>query len=236
MKTFQHITGLPELVQLTTEDVDGRRHYRLPNGILVPSVTTVLGHFKQKSLAEWRNRVGHEEAARISRTASTRGTKFHNLMEKYLENEPVESFITPKIIPTLKESFRLMQKKVDRHIDNVHYIEAPLYSIRLRLAGRTDIIAEFDGRLSVIDFKTSAKEKQEKHIQDYFLQSTAYSEMYGELVGQPIEQIVVMISTDGLPEPQVFVKQSKDFRDPLMDRITTYFKKHGMFHDNIHNQ
>jgi genome maintenance exonuclease 1 len=233
MKTFNHIDGLPELAQLNTEDVDGKRHYRLPNGLLVPSVTTVLGYFKQKSLAEWRSRVGHDEANRISRTASTRGTKFHTLMEKYLDNEPVQSIITPTIMPTLREAFGLMRKTVDRHVDNIHYIEAPLYSTNLRLAGRTDIIGEFDGELSVIDFKTSAKEKKEKYIEDYFLQSTAYSTMYEELVGLPIRRIVVMISTDGLPEPQVFVKQTKDFHDLLKDRITMYFKKNGNPNDNL---
>jgi genome maintenance exonuclease 1 len=225
MKTFTHKTDLPQLQSLSTKEIDGKRHYLLPNGLYVPSVTTVLGHFKKKQIQEWRNRVGHEEANRISNTASTRGTKFHTLMEKYLSNVPVNSILTENVMPTLKESFQLMKKEVDKHINNVHYIEAPLYSLSMRMAGRTDIIAEYDGILSVIDFKTSNREKKEEHIQDYFLQSAAYALMYEERLGVPIEQIVIMMASDGLPEPQIFVKNTIDYHEPLLEKIIQYFRE-----------
>ena len=228
MKTFIHKTNLPQLQSLPTKEIDGKRHYLLPNGIYVPSVTTVLGHFKKKQIQEWRNRVGHEEANKISNRASTRGTKFHTLMEKYLSNEPVTSIITENTMPTLKESFHMMKKEVDKHIDNVYYIEVPLYSTSMRMAGRTDIIAEYDGVLSVIDFKTSAREKKEEHIQDYFLQSTAYALMYEERMGTPIEQIVIMMASDGLPEPQIFVKKTEDYHGPLIEKIAQYFRENGL--------
>ena len=228
MKTFIHKTGLPQLESLPTKEIDGKRHYLLPNGIYVPSVTTVLGHFKKKQIQEWRNRVGNEEANRISNQASTRGTKFHTLMEKYISNEPVTSIITEKTMPTLKEAFYLMRKEVDKCVDNIHYIEAPLYSTSMRMAGRTDIIAEYDGVLSVIDFKTSAREKKEEHIQDYFLQSSAYALMYEERMGTPIEQIVIMMASDGLPEPQIFVKNTIDYHDLLLEKIVQYFRENGL--------
>lgn len=228
MKTFQHRTDLPKLQSLTTKEMNGKRYYLLPNGTYVPSVTTVLGHFKKKQIQEWRNRVGHEEANRISNIASTRGTKFHKLMEKYLDNEPVSNILTENVMPTLKESFHLMKKEVDKSIDNIYYIEAPLYSTSMRMAGRTDIIAEYNGVLSVIDFKTSSREKKEEYIQDYFLQSTAYALMFEERIGQPIEQIVIMMASDGLPESQIFVKNTIDYYEQLLEKIVQYFKENGL--------
>ena len=228
MKTFQHRTDLPKLQSLSTKEMNGKRYYLLPNGLYVPSVTTVLGHFKKKQIQEWRNRVGHEEANRISNIASTRGTKFHKLMEKYLDNEPVSNILTEKVMPTLKESFHMMKKEVDKSIDNIYYIEVPLFSTNMRMAGRTDIIAEFDGVLSVIDFKTSNREKREEHIQDYFLQSTAYALMYEERIGHPIHQIVIMMASDGVPAPQIFVKKTEDYHDMLLEKIVMYFRENGL--------
>jgi genome maintenance exonuclease 1 len=236
MKTFTHMTGLPQLQSLPTKEIDGKRHYLLPNGLYVPSVTSLLGHFKKKQIQEWRNRVGHEEANRISNTASTRGTKFHTLMEKYISNEPVNNILSENVMPTLKESFLMMKKEVDNHIDNIHYVEAPLYSMSMRMAGRTDMIAEYDGTLSVIDFKTSSREKKEEHIQDYFLQSSAYALMYEELTGRAIERIVVMMASDGVPAPQIFVKNTIDYYEPLLEKIIQYFRENGLPNDiSTHN-
>ena len=226
--TFTHKTGLPQLQSLSTKEMNGKRYYLLPNGTYVPSVTTVLGHFKKKQIQEWRDRVGHEEANRISNTASTRGTKFHKLMEKYLDNEQVSNILTENVMPTLKESFFLMKKEIDKSINNIYYIEAPLYSNSMRMAGRTDIIAEYNGVLSVIDFKTSNREKKEEYIQDYFLQSTAYALMFEERIGQPIEQIVIMMASDGLPEPQIFVKNTIDYYEQLLEKIVQYFREKGL--------
>lgn len=215
------MSGLPELQQLRTEEIDGRRYYVTPNGNKLPSITSVLGYFKRTALKEWRERVGHEEATKISTRASGRGTRFHSLLEKYLSNIPMNEILTENIMPDMKQSFNDMMRVLD-DIDNIHYIESPLYSEKLRLAGRTDAIAEYKGILSVIDFKTAAREKKEEHIQDYFEQGTAYCMMYEERVGRPIEQIVVLISADGLPEPQVFVKNKKDYKENLLRKITTY--------------
>lgn len=228
MKQFTYISGLPELQSLTTKEIKGKRHYLLPSGVYVPSVTTVLGFFKARSLMEWRRRIGEEEAAKITNRAATRGTRVHTLMEKYLTGEPTSSIITPKVMPSTKEAFFLMKKKLDNHVNNVHYVEVPLYSTVLKLAGRTDVIAEYDNVLSVIDFKTSNREKKEDHVLDYFLQSTAYALMFKERTGIPINQIVIMMASDGVPEPQIFIRNIEEYVNPLNEKIKAYFDINGV--------
>jgi len=223
MKTFNYVQGLPLLQPLVSEEVAGKRHYITPNGMKVPSVTTVLGHFKKEKINEWRNRIGHEEAQKITNRASTRGTKFHNLLEKYVSNE--HSMMFENVMPDMKQAFRDIQPTLDR-IDNIHYIESPLWSERIGLAGRTDVIAEFDGVLSIIDFKTSLKPKKEEWIDNYFEQGTAYSLMYKERVGRTINQVVIIISVDGMTEPQIFVKEPIDYLDSLIKKVWLYRKEH----------
>ena len=217
---FNYVDGLPKLKSLETKEENGRRFYLLPSGRYVPSVTTMLGYFKAQRIQEWRDRVGHAEADKIRNRASTRGTKFHNLLEKYLSNEPV-NIITESLMPDMKQAFNDIKSTIDR-IDNIHYLETPLYSEKMRLAGRTDVIGEFDGVLSVIDFKTSSKPKTESMIEDYFLQGTCYALMYEERVGIPIDQIVVIMSTDGMEKPQLFVKDKEQYVDKLCIKILKY--------------
>jgi genome maintenance exonuclease 1 len=215
---------MPKLEPLPTEEVNGQRFYVTPTGKKLPSVTTVLGHSKKQLIFEWRNRVGNEEANKISTRASIRGTKFHNMLEKYLCNEDPK-MIFEDVMPDMKQAFNDARSTIDL-IDNIHYIESPLYSELLGLAGRTDVIAEFDGVPSIIDFKTSTKEKREDWIQNYFEQGTAYSLMYEEMTGRTVEQIVIIISVDGLDKPQVFVKNRIDYVDSLIEKIENYKKEH----------
>ena len=214
---------MPKLEPLPTVEIDGKRHYVTPNGMKLPSVTTVLGHFKKDKIIEWRNRVGAEQANRISTRASVRGTKFHSLMERYLGNE---SNIFEGVMPDMKQAFNDIRSTIDR-IDNIHYIESPLYSEIIGLAGRTDVIAEFDGVPSIIDFKTSLREKREEWIENYFEQGTAYSLMYEELTGNKVEQVVVIISVDGMDRPQIFVKDRIDYVDSLMTKVRAYQEEYG---------
>lgn len=218
MKKFKFVEGMPDLKQLPTDESTGERFYVTPSGKKLPSVTTVLGHFKKKAMIEWRNRVGHEEANRISTRASTRGTKFHNMMESYLRNE--DGFLK-EVMPDMKQAFFDMTKTLDL-IDNIRYIESPLYSEKLGVAGRTDCIAEYDGVLSIIDFKTSLKEKKEEWIENYFEQGTAYALMYEELVGEPINQIVILISVDGMEKPQIFIRDKIHYVQNLLEKIHLY--------------
>lgn len=217
-KTFKYLTGLPELKQLETDESTGTRFYVTPSGKKLPSVTSVLGYFKKKSLIEWRNRVGNEEADRIMYRASNRGTRFHNMMESYLRNE--ECFLDG-VMPDMKQAFQDMQETLDL-IDNIRYIESPLYSEKLGVAGRTDVIADFAGVPSIIDFKTSAKEKKPEWIENYFEQCTAYALMYEELVGEPMDQIVILISVDFMEHPQVFIRDKNQYVQTLLEKIHIY--------------
>lgn len=220
MKTFNYVSNLPKLVDMTTEEINGKRYYVTPLGSKFPSVTTVLsaGSDKKKSLAQWRERIGEDEAKKVMQRASTRGTKFHNMMEKYLSND---NTLFENVMPDMKQAFNDV-KEVINLIDNIHYIECPLYSEKLGLAGRTDVIAEFGKTLSIIDFKTSLKLKKEEWITDYFIQATAYREMLREMTGLIAEQIVIIISVDGETEPQVFIKNPDDYVDLLVSKIKEY--------------
>lgn len=223
MKKFNFVQGLPDLRQLETDESTGERFYISPSGKKLPSVTTVLGHFKKKAMIEWRNRIGHEEANKITSRASTRGTKFHAMMESYLRNE--EGFLDG-VMPDMKQSFRDAQETLDL-IDNIHYIEGQMFSEKLGVAGRTDCIAEFGKTLSIIDFKTSLKRKKEEWIENYFEQGTAYALMYEELVGNPIDQIVIIISCDDSDRPQVFIRDKNQYIQNLLEKIHLY--KQGKF-------
>jgi genome maintenance exonuclease 1 len=218
MKKFQFVENMPLLQPLETDESTGERFYISPNGNRLPSVTTVLSYFKKKSLIEWRNKVGNEEADRIMNRAATRGTKFHNMMEGYLRNE--EGFLEG-VMPDMKQAFRDMKETLDL-IDNIRYIESPLYSEKLGVAGRTDCIAEFAGVPSIIDFKTSRSEKKAEWIENYFEQGTAYSLMYEELVKEPIDQIVILISVDFMEYPQVFIRDKNQYVESLLEKIHIY--------------
>jgi genome maintenance exonuclease 1 len=218
VKKFKYVDGLPELKQLDTDESTGERFYITPNGVKLPSVTTVLGYFKKKSLIEWRNRIGNEEADKVMFRASNRGTRFHNMMEGYLRNE--DDYLNG-VMPDMRQAFNDMKETLDL-IDNIRYIESPLHSEKLGVAGRTDVIAEFAGVPSIIDFKTSTKEKKEEWIGNYFEQGTAYALMYEELVKEPINQIVILISVDFMEHPQVFIRDKNQYVQSLLEKIHLY--------------
>ena len=218
MKTFNHRISNTELSTLERVEVNGKRYYVSPSGKRLPSVTTFLSTFKKDSIIKWRKRVGEEEANKISGRATRRGTKFHSLMEAYLGNEA--GFLDENVMPDMRQAFWDMVPILDR-VDNIHYIEAMLHSELLGLAGQVDLIAEFDGVPSVIDFKTSSKLKKEEWIEDYFLQTTAYSLMYEDMTGIKAKQIVILISVDH-EQPQVFVKDRRDYVPLLAERLKEF--------------
>jgi genome maintenance exonuclease 1 len=196
---------------------DGRRYYQTPDDIAYPSVTTILGAKKDKThLNNWIQRVGYEQADKIKVQAGNRGTAIHSICEDYVLNK--EHF-PEGVMPANIMTFKCIKPALDKHVDNIRAVEAPLYSHRLKTAGRTDLIAEFDGVLSIIDFKTSLKEKKEEWITDYFLQATCYSMMAEELSDLEIKQIAILIAVDGQPEPQVFVKD----RQPYVNAVIELF-------------
>lgn len=204
-----------QISDLQSATIDGKRFYTLLDGTKVPSITTVLSAMKKDAIMEWRRRVGEETANKISRQATGRGTNVHTLCERYLNNEKLGD-----IMPDAKEMFLSIKPLLNR-IDNIHYQEQALWSKQLKVAGRVDCIAEFDGKLSVIDFKTSRKPKTRDKILDYFWQTTAYALMYEELVGEPIDQLVIIMAVEN-EEPLLFVEKTEDHIEGLVKAIKFY--------------
>ena len=209
MKSFIHV-DLPELPKLSRKNIDGKRVYVNENGEKYPSVTSVLSVRGKKGILEWRQRVGSEEANKISNKASTRGTRIHKLCETYLLNEEL-----PELSPLDLDTWKKFRPIVER-IDNIHFVEPFLYSNHLGMAGQCDCIAEFDGKLSVIDFKTSRRLKKHEQISNYFAQCAAYAVMYEELTGIAINRTVVLIAVDG-EDPQIFVEKRDSYVDYLIE-------------------
>lgn len=201
---------LPRL-ELKQEDTDNGRYY-WNNENRYPSVTTVLGRVLNKdSLEQWKKRIGEEEANRIGRQACVRGSAIHELAESFLLNRDWRKNANPVNLAT----FLKIKPVLEERVGLIRGIELPVYSDRLKTAGRTDLLAEFDGKLSIIDFKTSKKIKKDKDILSYFLQTTCYGEMveerYPEIL---VPQIVVVIGVD-YEDTQVFVKPRANYLDQV---------------------
>jgi len=220
MKIFNHVK-LPSLdFDLKAETTDSGRLYATPTGERYKSITTVLGNYNKQAIMEWRERVGAEEANKISSKASNRGTKVHKICEDYINNE-ISEMKMKTLMPDLKELFFKIKPIIDEKLGDVYSQEQALYSHKLKVAGRVDLIGYWNGKLSVIDFKTSTKQKEEDYIQNYFMQCTAYALMFSELTGMWIDDIVVLIATeDG--EAQVFERRIDDYMKPLMRYINKY--------------
>ncbi len=213
---FNHVPV--ELQEMNAVTTDTGRKYKTPEGVNLPSITTVLSILSRDSIAKWRKRVGEEVANQISTRASGRGTRVHEIIEKYIDNDPnFKDGYTPDII----QSFLAVQNILDDRIGDVYAQEAPLYSNHLGVAGRVDCVADFDGKRSIIDFKTSMKPKKLDWIKNYFMQESAYAIMWEERTGQPITQLVTIISVDNA-DPQVFVEHRDNWVRPLRDTIKQY--------------
>ena len=218
---FKHLNihNFPNLKAKTTEK--GRRYF--VEGNAYPSVTTVIGEKKKKSILEWRRKVGEDEANAISKRATTRGNKCHKLAEDYLSNKPLDRYRDDVLSLGL---FHQIRPYIDK-INNIHALEESLYSHTLKLAGRVDCIAEYDNELAIIDFKTSTKFKREEWVQDYFSQETAYAIMFQELTGVKVKQLVTIIAVE-TGTPQVFVKKDiLTYVPKLKDYIDYYRSIHG---------
>ena len=227
---FKHVPV--ELTEMTAVTTDTGRQYETPEGITLPSITTVLSILSRDSIAKWRARVGEKEANRVSYRASTRGTAVHEICEQYVNNDPDydkymainpdngEMKLTTRT-PDLIDSFLKIKPILDERLTVVHAQEAPLYSTHLGVAGRVDCVGVFDGKLSIIDYKTSMKPKRLDWIKNYFMQESAYSIMWEERTGMPITQLVTIISVDN-HEPQVFIEHRDNWVRPLRETIAQY--------------
>jgi genome maintenance exonuclease 1 len=221
--TFNHVK-LSELnYELNSVTTEKGRVYKTPEGNFYPSITTVLSYSADKSfLDNWRNRVGIEEANKITKKSSDRGTKLHEVCEKYLLNE-LNDFKIRMMMPDIKDFFLQLRPHIDQNVGDVYGLELPLYSDSLRMAGRTDCVAYWNGKLSIVDYKNSIKQKNEDWITNYFLQCSAYAVMFEERTGQKIEQIVVAIANEE-GKPQIFVRQKSKYLEELQSYIERYWK------------
>lgn len=207
--SFIHVKHeFPSLLKETAED--GQRVYTTPDGKRYPSVTTVIADHNKEGIDRWKARVGEATAKKIADNASDRGDVVHEALEALLQNYPTSDF-TRKMLPHAKAVYLNMKANIEEHITEVHGLEQPLFSHKIRLAGTTDFVGRYDGLMSIVDFKTSLRLKKEKYLEGYKMQLTAYAFMFQEMTGIPIEQGVILIGVDAEPEAQVFKLPRADF-------------------------
>ena len=219
---FQFVGPPVEIEPLKRKNMNGSRHYIVGDSYY-PSVTSVTGNIpgKQEGLAKWRKRVGKKEADRISNTASTRGTNMHSICESYLMGEDYRL----KSSPDALEMFGYIKGILDSNITNIFGLEERIYSHHLKLAGTVDCVAEWDGTLSIVDFKSSIRPKKIEWIENYFMQACAYSIMWEELTGMPVPRLNIVISIlNATPElnSQVFSDSRDNWVEPLFGAIEHY--------------
>jgi genome maintenance exonuclease 1 len=224
MKLFNHV-GL-DPIEMSAEMVEGKRVYLTPTGHHYPSVTTVIGNnaAKKAGIAKWRARVGEKAANAKTTRATGRGTKYHSIAEDYFNNNLDLKKYKSHPLPVLM--FHHSRPTLDR-INNIYLQEAALYSKHLEIAGRVDCIAEFDGVLSIIDFKTAAEPKREKYLYDYFVQETAYACMLQENYGLSVKQLVTIVACENGETQVKVLPPKKEFFMKLMSYISEYQEQYG---------
>ena len=215
-KIFEHAKVDIGYQDLDAETTSNGRTYSAPNGKSYPSVTTVLSILNEDIIKAWRDRVGEEEANRISGKASNRGTRVHSIVEKYLNNEDTTEFL-----PHIRQSLENLKPVLDENITTIYGLEVPLFSEHLGVAGRCDCIAEFNGVPSIIDFKTSRYIKKKEKISNYFAQGAAYSIMWEERTGLTAPNIVIIMDVDH-EKPSVFVEHRDNWTELLHNTIKEY--------------
>ena len=224
---FNHVNHLGDL-ELDVKHKGDLRLYNLPNGQWVPSITSVTSFYNRQIFIDWRKRVGNKEADRITKKATARGTDFHEVAQDYLLNKELN---WDDYRPLSKFMFYHLKPELDK-INNIHAIERTLYSEYLGLAGRVDCIAEYEGELAVIDFKTSDKIKPENWIENYFVQEMFYGSAYYEMTGIPIKKLITLMVTPG-GEVKVFDKRNKGEYIKLLVRYIKEFVHHNIGASNV---
>ena len=187
---------------LTREMIDGVRYYDTPDGQKLVSITSIISHYNREIFRKWRARVGNDEANKITKKSTSRGTDMHTLVENYMLNKEL-----PTVQPLSESLFKQAKPDLDK-IDNIHAIEQALFSKELGVAGTVDCIAEYEGELAIIDFKTSKKPKPEKWIEHYFVQCAAYACMLYEMTGIMVKKFVIIMSCEN-GEVEVYEQYDK---------------------------
>ena len=188
---FNHVDL--NLEPLKRETIDGDRYYSIPDEdelVKLVSITSITSHFNKEIFINWRKKVGNETADKITKAATTRGTDMHTLTEYYLKNDDL-----PEVPPISEFLFKIAKGKLNK-INNIYALEGPLYSKQLGVAGTVDCIAEYDGELAIIDFKTSKKPKPREWIEHYFVQAMAYGCMLYEMKGISISKLVIIMACE----------------------------------------
>jgi ATP-dependent exoDNAse (exonuclease V) beta subunit len=237
--TFTHIPTELDISHITDKtSPNGVRIYQhLETGEKWPSITTILQDYKKDVLDAWVKRIGQDKANEIKNSALLRGNTIHEMSERYLKNEPIEFLLSYG--KEYQNLFNAIRQKLNRYVNNIRVQEKPLYSRKLKIAGRCDLIADWDGKLSVIDFKGSGGVKKAEWIDNYYIQVTFYALAYYEMTGQVINQAVIVIANDGSKSKEknygpkdlgntvnVYKISIKEYMMPLLNEIKSYYKTH----------
>ena len=200
-------TEIPRLME------DSTRYYKVSETTIYPSVTSVISFISRKKFADWRAKVGEEAANKKTKRATTRGTKLHKVLEVYIDNGDYQS-LDEYQSPLIQLMFKAAKSQLDSRLGTIYQQETNMSSDRLCLAGTVDLICEVDGELSIVDFKTSEKEKPEEWLEDYFVQLSAYWAMFSEKTGVVPKKLVVFL-----------VAENGDVQIVERTNVMTYLKR-----------
>lgn len=220
--TFTHVAGYTPLQLKTTETGKGR-FYTTPTGNKYASITTILGTEEKPGIAAWRESLGKKAADIETKRAADRGTYVHSAIECFLNNDPTYASHLETMLESKRMFFQMRSSL--KKINNILMQEGALYSDTLRTAGRVDCVGEYNGKLAIIDFKSSTRIKTQSMIADYFLQTTAYALMFEEIYNVQIDDIVVLMGVEKGIGPLTFCQPVEPYIEPLLRRIDKYYTK-----------
>jgi genome maintenance exonuclease 1 len=217
MSLYNHIPINFKQAELIEKD--NAHFYQTPTGEIYPSITTILHETmaseKKESLQNWKEQ---EIAANyITQEAATIGTETHKLIENHINEVRQTDNVRLLSVAHFNNLIPFLQK-----INNVHGTELRLYSNAMKLAGTSDCIANYDGELSIIDYKTKRSNQKEEWMTDHFIQGTAYAQMFKELTGIEAKQVVILVSSEKNSRME-FVKNTEDYKDLLTQRLNQYY-------------
>jgi len=221
---FNHVEI--EVPRLSRKTIDGVRYYDTPSGKKLVSITSVISHYNREIFVNWRKRVGNEEANKVTKQSTSRGTDTHTLIEHYLKNEDL-----PTVQPLSDMLFKIAKGDL-KNIDNIHGLETPLYSEFLGIAGTVDCIAEYNNELAIIDFKTSKKPKKREWIEGYFVQCAAYACMLYELTGLTVKKFVIIMTCEN-GECEVYEEYDKAKYIKLLTKYIREFVEFQLHDTNV---
>jgi hypothetical protein len=214
---------------LSRKTTDGRRHYCLPDGSKVPSVTTILDSTKPvetiQKLQEWRNRVGHQRAQEITTEAASRGTRMHKWLENYIKSGDMG---IPGTNPFSKQSYdmanAIVSNFLSKNVNEYWGTEVSVYYSGL-YAGTTDCVGVWKNQPAIIDFKQSNKQKKREWIDDYFLQLASYALAHNNTHDTKINSGVILMCTpdNQCQEFEISGEEFDHYTNRWLDRVAEYY-------------